>query len=263
MEELDMATSDSSSPGRAVGGFVASRFATLLGMAAMWRIGYRIFAYFGLMSLSAALIWGFRYSGAASGWNYVVNVLLYTAFVAPHLLLTQPDVKQSIWGRWAGTLRERQWYIGIAIVSWLAVLWLHRPVPGGALALSEPLRFAGLIGALWAMLLFFQGSTVQMLDGLLGVPGTDMKYSHGAQTPLQTEGQYAQVRHPMYRAAMLIGLASLVYHPTAGQLLWTLMVGATFIGFIPLEEAQLLEARGDEYRLYCERTPYRLFRYIW
>ncbi len=258
-----MATSDSPSPGHAAGDISTSRFATQLGTMAWWRSGYRVFAYFGVMSLSAALIWGFRSSSAASSWNYVVNVFLYAAFVAPHLLLTQKDVKESVWGRWAGTLRERQWYIVIAIVSWLAVLWLHRPVPGGELHISESLRFAGLVGALWAMLLFFQGMTVDMLDGLLGVPGTEMKYSHDAQIPLQTEGQYAQVRHPMYRAAMLLGLAVLVYHPTAAQLLWTLMVGATFIGFIPREEAQLLEARGDEYRRYCERTPYRLFRHIW
>jgi protein-S-isoprenylcysteine O-methyltransferase Ste14 len=225
--------------------------------------GYRVVGYFGLMSVIASLAWGFRYSASAGWWNYFVDVLLYAAFIAPHLMLTQSDVKQSVWGRLAGTLRERQLYILFTVVTWFVVLWLHRPVPGGELPLPEPVRFAGLVGYLWAVLLFFEGSSREALDGLLGVPGTAMQYSHGSETPLRTDGQYAQVRHPMYRAVMLMGLAALVYHPNAGQLLWTIMLGISFVAFIPIEEAQLLAARGDEYRRYCERTRYRLFRGIW
>lgn len=259
-----MALSDAPNPADASGPVeAAGPSAILVARAALWRIAYRIVAYFGLMSLMAALVWGFRYNPTAGRLNYLVDILLYAAFIAPHLLLTQSDVKQSVWGRWAGTLRERQLYILITIVTWLAVLWLHRPVPGDEVALPEPVRFAGLVGTLWAMLVFFQGMTVEMLDGLLGVPGTSVQYSHGAQTPLLTEGPYAQVRHPAYRAVVLMGIAGLVYHPNAAQLLWTLLLGATFVGFIPFEEAQLLAARGDEYRRYCERTPYRLFRHIW
>jgi protein-S-isoprenylcysteine O-methyltransferase Ste14 len=116
---------------------------------------------------------------------------------------------------------------------------------------------------LGAVVLFFEGTTRESLDGILGVPGAAMQYSHGSETPLQTEGQYAQVRHPMYRAIILMGVAALVYHPNAAQLLWTIMLGVSFIAFIPAEEARLLAARGEEYRRYCERTRYRLFRGIW
>lgn len=230
--------------------------------SAPFRYAYRAFAYFGMMTVNAALLFGFRYSPEASWLNYGVNILLYAAFLAPHLLLTRADVKESIWGRLRGTPRERQLYIALTILSWLLVLWLHRPVPGGSLDVPEPIRFAALVGFLWATLLSFDGVTREVLDGLLGVPGATVQYAHGA-APLQTEGQYAQVRHPMYRAVVLMGLAALVMHPNAGQLLWSLLLGATFIGYIPVEEAELLEARGEEYRRYCERTPYRLFRGIW
>jgi protein-S-isoprenylcysteine O-methyltransferase Ste14 len=116
---------------------------------------------------------------------------------------------------------------------------------------------------LWSVLLFFEGASRESLDGLLGVPGSGMKYSHGGETPLFTDGPYAQVRHPMYRAALLAGTCALVVHPHAGQVLWTAMIGLTFIGFIPVEEAQLRAARGEDYRRYCQQTPYRLFRGIW
>ncbi len=225
--------------------------------------GYRTIGYFGLMSVSAALVFGFRYQADASWWNYPVDVLLYAAFLAPHLLLTRADVKTSVWGRLAGTPSERQLYILIAIVTWLAVLALQRPLPGSEWELPEAVRFVGMVGFLWALLLFFEGTTWEKLDGLLGVPGSVMQYSHDTQTPLLTEGQYAQVRHPMYRAAALMGLAALVVHPNAAQLLWTIMLCASFLGYIPVEEAQLLAARGNEYRRYCEQTRYRLVRGIW
>jgi protein-S-isoprenylcysteine O-methyltransferase Ste14 len=227
-----------------------------------FRRGYRGFAYFGVMTANAALIYGFRYDPQASAFNYLVNVLLYSAFLAPHLMLTRPDVKESIWGKLRGTPAERQIYITLTIVSWLLVLWLQRPVPGGSLELPTSVRFAGVVGFLWALLLSYEGVTREMLDGLLGVPGAAVRYGH-ADVPLQTDGQYAQVRHPMYRAMVFMGLAALVVHPNAGQLLWTLLLGGTFISYIPVEEAELLEARGDEYCRYCEQTPYRLFRGIW
>jgi len=41
------------------------------------------------------------------------------------------------------------------------------------------------------------------------------------------------------------------------------MIAASFLGFIPFEERQLLAGRGDEYRAYIARTPYRVFPGIW
>jgi protein-S-isoprenylcysteine O-methyltransferase Ste14 len=73
-------------------------------------------------------------------------------------------------------------------------------------------------------------------------------------------GIYAAVRHPMYRAALLYTFASLLIHPNAGQLLFTAMVSASFIAFIPIEERQLLHYRGSEYRDYQRATPYRVLR---
>src|SRR5262249_8686438 len=103
----------------------------------------------------------------------------------------------------------------------------------------------------------------EMTDGLLGVPGAVSQYSHGAETPLFTDGPYADVRHPMYRAAMFASLSSLFIHPNVAQLFWVAVIGTTFLAFIPVEEAQLIAARGDDYREYQRRTPYRLFRGLW
>lgn len=238
--------------------------ATATGWAGKLMTGcYRAVAYFGLMTISASLIWGFRYDADAPWQNFLFNFALYLAFVAPHLVMTRSVWKQTIWGAPSGSVRERQIYILVTIVTWLAVLAIHWPLPGPVITMPAAVRFAGLVGALWSVLLFFQGATRESLDGLLGMPGTEIQYSHGGETPLFTDGPYADVRHPMYRAAVLLGVFALLMHPNLGQLFWTALVGGTLIGFIPIEEAQLRAARGDDYRRYCENTPYRLLRGVW
>ncbi len=78
-----------------------------------------------------------------------------------------------------------------------------------------------------------------------------------------TEGPYARVRHPMYRAAFFANACSLFMWPNAAQLLFAAMVAASFLGFIPFEERQLLKGRGEEYRAYMTHTRYRVFPGIW
>jgi protein-S-isoprenylcysteine O-methyltransferase Ste14 len=231
--------------------------------SATYRLLYKVFAYFGLFSFFGALLYGFRYGAGASAGNYWFNIGLYAAFIGPHLVMTRSWFKRAVWGHSYSTPRDRRFYIAVTVITWLALWWLQKPVPGLALALPEAIRFAGLVGFIICVLMFFQGISFDAIDGLLGVPGSVTSYSHGAETRLFTEGPYAEVRHPMYRAAILAGVCGLFLHPHMGQLLWTLMLGATFVAFIPVEEAQMIAARGDDYVRYMQATPYRLFRGIW
>jgi hypothetical protein len=49
----------------------------------------------------------------------------------------------------------------------------------------------------------------------------------------------------------------------AAQLAWAVAIALTFLLFIPIEERQLLRARGEEYQAYMTVTRYRVFRGIW
>jgi protein-S-isoprenylcysteine O-methyltransferase Ste14 len=224
---------------------------------------YRGFAYFGLFSIFGSLLYGFYYDDAAPAGNFGYNLLLYGVFIAPHLVMTRAWFKQGLWGNPAGTPAERRVYITTTIILWLAVVALHEPVPGLAFEPPHWMRFLGGVFFLWAFFMFFQGATTDMIDGLLGVPGSVSAYSHGPETPLFTDGGYAQVRHPQYRAFIAGAAASLLIHPHMGQLFWAILLSATFVAFIPIEEAQLIRARGDDYRKYIERTPWRLFKGFW
>jgi protein-S-isoprenylcysteine O-methyltransferase Ste14 len=226
---------------------------------------YRTVGYLGLVSVFGSQLWGFRYSPTAPPSNYLYDLLLYAIFLVPHLVMSRSWFKRLAWGDPAGSAPERRLYILTSVVTWWAVWFGHYPLPGPALSLPgwDVIGFFGMLAFLLCLMLFFQGIHFQMIDGLLGVPGAQGSYTHGAETPLLTDGPYARVRHPMYRAALLASLASIVIHPNAAQVFWSLLIPLTFIAYIPIEETQLRAARGDEYRLYCERTPYRLWHGIW
>lgn len=227
---------------------------------------YRIYGYLGLASLFGCLVWGFRYQPGAPIINLLFNLVLYGAFAGIHLIMTRSWFKRRVWGNSAGSPAERQIYIFVTIVTWLGLFAVHRPIGGPSLDVQtwpNWLRFLGLLGMIVSLMAFFEGATFAMLDGLLGVPGTTMTHSHGEETPLFTSGAYARVRHPMYRAMMLACVCSVVLHPDAAGLLWAALIAATFILFIPVEEQQLIDARGDAYREYQRQTPYRLFRGVW
>ncbi len=224
---------------------------------------YRLAAYFGLFSIFGSMLFGFRYDPAAPASNYLFNIGLYAAWAGVHLAMTGEPFKRRAYGARMGQAIERQVFIAVTVVTWLAVLWWHRPVPGPAFVLPELLRFAATVGFVAAAFAFFEGFTFPIFDGFLAVPGRVVQLSHGAETPLLTEGRYATVRHPMYQAAILAGLCSLIIHANAGQLLWCTLIGATFVAFIPLEEGRLVAARGEAYRAYTQRTPWRLVRGLW
>ena len=227
------------------------------------RFAYRSFGYFGLASIFGALLYGFRYDASAPWSNYLFDLLLYGTWAGVHLAMTRTGFKRAVYRARAGSPIERQVYIVVTVTTWLALLWLHRPVPGGSVQLPGWLHFAATVGFILSIIAFFDGVSFAMLDGLLGVPATAMALSHGQETPLLTEGQYARVRHPMYRAVILAGLCSILIHFNAGQILWCVMIGSTFVGFIPIEEAQLIGARGETYQAYMQKTPWRLLPGVW
>lgn len=237
-------------------------------MHAVYGAAYRAFAFFGLFTLFAMPLWGFRYEAEgvpASNWAF--DAALYAAFIVPHLVMTRSWFKKAVWRRPEGHPRERRFYIFVTVITWFAVIGLHRPLSGGMVHYPEQwageIRFVGIVFFLIFMKLFFEGVPNAAIDGLLGVPGKVSAFSHGPETPLFTEGRYAQVRHPMYQAVLLALLASLIIHPHVAQLFWGGLVGGTFVLFSPIEERQLLRARGDDYLEYKKQTRWRLFRGIY
>lgn len=229
----------------------------------MFKRIYRLFACLGVMAVPAAFLVGFGYDASAPVSNYGFNIGIYVAFILVHYVMTMPAFKKMFVGRPEGSPGERRLYITISIVTWIAVFAFHKSVPGFYIEPIFWLQFVGFCAVLLGVFAFFEFANFDALDSLFGVPGAEVSHTAAAETPLLTEGSYGKVRHPMYRAAVFLYLSSLLIHPHAGQLLFAAMVVISFVGFIPLEEAQLLKARGDDYREYRRKVPYRVFPGIW
>jgi protein-S-isoprenylcysteine O-methyltransferase Ste14 len=229
----------------------------------MFRHFYWLFAVLGLMAVWASFIMGFRYEPGAPLGDFLFDLGIYAAFIAVHIVMTMPAFKKALYGASNGTPAERRIYIAITIVTWVLVYWVHRPIGGFGTIAPPWLQYIGLCAYLLCIVGFFEFATFDGLGALIGLPGVELSHSVGSETPLMTEGPYARVRHPMYRAAFFANACSLLIHPNAAQLVWAVMVSASFVGFIPFEERQLLRARGDAYRAYISQTPYRVFRGIW
>ena len=229
----------------------------------MFQKAYWFFSHLGLMAVTAAFVFGFRYDAQAPLGNLYFNVVLYAIFILIHIIMTIPAFKRLAFGSPEGSLFERQIYITVSILTWLLVYSLHKAVPGFGYTQPFFVQFIGLCAVLLSFLAFFEFATFAGLSSLLGVPGSELSHSTGAETPLLTEGPYASVRHPMYRAFFFLSFSSLLIHPNTGQLLFAVIVSASFISFVPFEERQLIKARGDEYREYMKKTPYRVFKGVW
>lgn len=217
----------------------------------------------GLMSFGAAIMYGFRYDPMAADVHLYYNIGIYFAFIFVHLVMIMPAFKKAIYGKPQGSIFERQIFIIVTIVTWWALLWFHKPVDGFALELPFWVNFFGYSIALYGFFIFFEYMDHDAIYNFLGVPGSDISHSAGTETPLMTAGSYAKVRHPMYSGAMVLGTGGLLIHPHMGQLVFTALIGFTFILFIPIEERMLVKKRGDEYLAYKKQVPYRLFPGIW
>jgi len=224
---------------------------------------YWLFSYLGVMTFSAAFIMGFRHAPDAPTGNLLFNLIVFLVFIVVHIVMTMPAFKNAVFGDPAGTPSERRVYVAVSVITWVGMYILHKPVAGFAFVPPGWLQYVGLCAVLLSVIAFFEFATFESLGQLLGMPGTELSHSVGGETPLMSEGPYASVRHPMYRAAVLIAFSSLLLHPHSGQLLFALMTSVSFLGFIPFEEYQLMKARGEEYREYMRRTPYRAFRGVW
>lgn len=124
-----------------------------------------------------------------------------------------------------------------------------------------------LIINLFGLLLIIIGTILHLwtgkllsLWGLMGIPEVSKKLD----SRLVTEGPFGIVRHPTYLAHTVLfsGIFLLTEVLTVGILTLFDFIIVNLV-IIPLEERELLERFGDEYREYRERVRYRFFPGLW
>jgi protein-S-isoprenylcysteine O-methyltransferase Ste14 len=190
----------------------------------------------------------------------LVNLALMSLFAIQHSVMARKSFKQW-WTQYVPASVERSTYVLFASLSLLLLFWQWRPMPAVVWQINNPQLAMTMTGlSLFGWVLVFTSTFLINHFELFGVQQvvqnlSDQKRSAPAfRTPLY----YNFVRHPIYLGFIIAFWATPLM--TVGHLLFAAVTTAYIFVGIFLEERDLVELFGDDYRRYLpwrksERPP--------
>jgi protein-S-isoprenylcysteine O-methyltransferase Ste14 len=183
-----------------------------------------------------------------------VDILLMSLFAVQHSLMARRQFKQW-WAQYALKPIERSTYVLLASLCLMLLFWQWLPIPAIVWQIDEPdvaatVATVGMAG--WVIVFastfminhFELFGLHQVTNNLTGRKMPEPRF----RTPLL----YNFVRHPIYLGFIIAFWAAPVM--TAGHLLFAAVTTAYIFVGILLEERDLVEMFGDEYRRYKQRV---------
>jgi protein-S-isoprenylcysteine O-methyltransferase Ste14 len=184
----------------------------------------------------------------------IVNVLLMSLFAVQHSVMARKQFKRW-WTQYVPAPVERSTYVLFASLALLLLFWQWRPIPTVLWQIDNPqaaLAVTGLSFVGWLMV-FFSTFLINHFE-LFGVHQVVNNLAGRAMPAprFKTPVLYKVVRHPIYLGFIIaFWLAPTM---TAGHLLFAAVTTAYIFVGIALEERDLVELFGDEYRRYRDRV---------
>ncbi|MHC4610422.1 MAG: methanethiol S-methyltransferase [Planctomycetota bacterium] len=189
------------------------------------------------------------------GQAILVNVLLLGLFAVQHTIMARPGFKKW-WTRFIPQPLERSTFVLFTVAVLTTIFWQWRPLTSvvwqvdqaAATWLLRGLSIAGFGLVLYATVLIDHFDLFGLRQVVLYRRGQE--YTH---PPFAMPTLYKLIRHPLY-LGFIIGFWSTPVM-THGHLLFSIVTTAYMLFGIQLEERDLLQILGEDYRLYRERTP--------
>jgi protein-S-isoprenylcysteine O-methyltransferase Ste14 len=184
----------------------------------------------------------------------IVDLLVMSVFALQHSVMARKQFKQW-WTQFVPKSVERSTYVMFSSLALILLFWQWRPLPTVVWQIDDPQIAMAVIGLSFVGWLIVLTSTFlinhfelfglhQVANNLTGQPMPVPRF----RTPLY----YKFVRHPIYLGFIIAFWAA----PTmsVGHLLFAAVTTAYIVVGILLEERDLIELFGDEYRRYKGRV---------
>jgi protein-S-isoprenylcysteine O-methyltransferase Ste14 len=184
----------------------------------------------------------------------IVNVLLMSLFAVQHSVMARKQFKEW-WTQYVPKSVERSTYVLLASLALVLLFWQWRPIPAVVWHVADPqiamaitalslLGFVLVLISTWLINHFELFGLHQVANNLVGRPMPAVRF----KTPVL----YKVVRHPIYLGFIIAFWAAPTM--TVGHLLFAAVTTAYIFVGIFLEERDLVELFGDEYRRYRQRV---------
>ena len=183
-----------------------------------------------------------------------VNLSLLGLFAAQHSVMARPAFKRW-WTRFVPPALERSTFVLFSSLVLGLLFWQWQPLPQTVWHVAHPAAAALLEGISvlgWATV-FLSTCLIHHFE----LFGLRQVFAAWAQRQLpapsfKTPLLYRYVRHPLYLGFLLAFWAT--PHMSAGHLLFAVATSGYILLGIQLEERDLIEQFGDQYRRYRERV---------
>jgi len=184
----------------------------------------------------------------------IVNMLLMGLFAIQHSVMARKGFKRW-WTQFVSPAVERATYVLAATLALALLLWQWRPIPAVLWQVSDPAAAMALTGLSLFGWVFALASTFMInhfeLFGLHQVVN-NLAGRQAGSVRFKTPVLYKLVRHPIYLGFIIAFWATPVM--TAGHFLFAAVTTAYIFVGIMLEERDLVDQFGDDYRNYRERV---------